>query len=114
MVTNLLKQEIDESTPPQLLAGIDNLLRKINLGDNWQKFFIYRLSLFLFLIITAGHAVLYSENVVSDIMIGWGSSFLWCFVLSNWSLTRKLLAWWSSLFIVGITLWLIFVIIKLF
>ena len=110
----LLKPETDESIPPRFLVGIDNVLKKINLGANWQKFFIYRLSLPLYVVAMTGRAILYSENVVYDILIGWCSSFFWCFILSNWSPTRKLLAWWSSIIVVCIMIWLVVVIIKLF
>jgi hypothetical protein len=114
MNTNLLKPELDESIPPKFLAHIDVLLKKINLGDNWQKFYIYRFSLPIYMIGMTEYAVLYSKNVVYDLLAYWVASFLWCFILSNWSLTRKILAWFSVIISLGIIAWSIMIVVKIF
>ena len=111
---NMLKPEIDESTPPRFLAGVDSALRKIDLGLNWQKYFIYRISLPLWAIATIEYAVLYSHQPGYDILVGFMGSFVWCFALSSWYFTRRLMAYWNVFFSFGVAYWSISLVTKIF
>ena len=106
--------EIDESIPPRFLIGIDSILKKVPMGDNWRKYYIYRLSLPVMIIAMTEYAFVKSGNIFYDINVGLLSSFFWTYLLSNWKITRALLAWWTVGFSIGIVVFLIMIIMKLF
>ncbi len=111
---NILKPEIDESKPPRFLSGIDSILRMINLGPNWHKYFIFRISLPLWIIGTIEYAIVHSNQAGYDAMLGIFGSFFWCFVLSYWYITRRFMAYWDVFFSFAILYFTILIIMKIF
>jgi hypothetical protein len=111
---NSTQVDTSELQAPKYLRSIDNYLLKLKLGDNWQKYFVFRITMLLSFIVVLEYSLLHIETFLNDLLTGLLGFFLWAFVLSNWRTTRTILAWWASLLLIGVVVFLGVLILKIF
>ncbi|MGD0038332.1 MAG: hypothetical protein ABSC53_13685 [Bacteroidota bacterium] len=101
-----MNSDTNELQTPKFLQSIDNLLLKIKLGDNWQKYFVFRITILLSFIAVLESSLLHIETFLNEFLTGIMGFFLWAFVLSYWRTTRMILKWWVVLLSIGIAAFL--------
>jgi hypothetical protein len=111
---NSINDDTKELQVPKFLQSIDDLLLKIKLGDNWQKYFVFRITILLSFIAVLENSLLHMETFLNDFLTGILGLFLWAFVLSNWHVTRTILALWVAVLSIGAVGFLGALIFKIF
>jgi len=113
-----LEPDTSELTSPKFFKKVDNWLISFNFGTSWKTYFVFRVAVFLDVIVVLLYslAVPQSDNLFSRItnyLIGIVFLFFYFWFLSQWKFTRLLLSLHVGLMAIAIPIYVIILITKL-